>query len=107
MKKSKIFRLHNPFRHLSYPNVTKGLIPWTPVMLVHGSTGSHLKRNTNPIYLQYVLIIFQNAIDKFDGMVILHLIIHKKYAKLYFQIVPTYIINAKIQQHSTVLSTGK
>ena len=107
MEERKILCFHDTFRHLPHPYITKRLVPRTPVMLIHGSTGSHLKGNTNPIYLQYVLILFQNAIDKCDGMVILHLIIHEKYTKLYLQIVPAYIINAKIQQYSTILSTGK
>ena len=92
--KREVLYGHAAFRYVPHPYITHFRIPRTPIILIHRRTGGYFKRYAHAIYLQNILISFQNTVHVIDSHAILNFIIHVVNRKFTLQIIATDVINA-------------
>ena len=103
----EIFLVIATRRLLTHPQIFHLIVPGTPEGLIHRRTGGNLDRDTDAVNIQNVLVGLQHAIHIIDGHRILNLVVDMEYTELSLQIVPTNIVDTKVEQDTTVLSTRK
>ena len=103
----EIFLVIAAGRLLTHPQIFHFIVPGTPESLIHRRTGGNLDRDTDAVNIQNVLVGLQHAIHIIDGHRILNLVVDMEYTELSLQIVPTNIVDTKVEQDTTVLSTRK
>ena len=91
--KREVLYGHTAFRHFPYPYITLLRVPRTPIILIHRCTGGYLERYAHAIYIQNILIGFQNTVHVIDSHAILDFIIHVVNTKFTLQIIATDVIN--------------
>ena len=76
-------------------------------MLEHRGTRRHLERHAHTVDFQQIGIFLENPVHIFNGMAVLHLVIHVKDHQFSVQVMFPNISKAQVQQHATVFPARK
>lgn len=94
-------------RHLPHPHFLLRVIPWTPVVLVHGSASGYTERHTYMIHVNHIKVTVQRTFHIIHSHAVLYLIIHMEYTDAAFQSVLSDMVNTHVEQYAAVLSSRK